>query len=271
MPTITNLLRDLRLLQLVDTVFLLVHLAKNKRINDRFKQLHPTYPLPPADLAFDAYGYVHWPRYDESGKKHAAILSSVINETLGARADASILEWGCGPARIIRHLNEFLVPPRSLTGCDFNRRSIAWCRSNFPEIQFVENELAPPLPFESNSFDAVIARSVFTHMSEAMQLAWAEELRRILKPTGVLLITTQGDFFRGLHLNQQEKTEYDQGKPVVRANVKEGLKWYSAFHPEAFVRNRLLAGMQIVMHKPGPVAEYFEQDLWVATNRSNSE
>ena len=47
----------------------------------------------------------------------------------------------------------------------------------------------PPLDYSDEMFDLVYAVSVFTHLSEEFQLPWLGELRRILKPNGVLLAT----------------------------------------------------------------------------------
>ena len=41
-------------------------------------------------------------------------------------------------------------------------------------------------------FDAVYCLSVFTHLNESMQDLWIQELNRILKPGGVLLLTIYG-------------------------------------------------------------------------------
>jgi len=40
----------------------------------------------------------------------------------------------------------------------------------------------------------VIGYSVFTHLTEAMQRQWLEELRRITAPGGLVLVTAHGDF-----------------------------------------------------------------------------
>jgi 8-oxo-dGTP diphosphatase len=54
---------------------------------------------------------------------------------------------------------------------------------------FSVNGPLPPLPYAESSFDLVYGVSVFTHLSEEHQRAWLPELRRILKPGGLLLLS----------------------------------------------------------------------------------
>jgi hypothetical protein len=57
----------------------------------------------------------------------------------------TILAWGCGPGRIIRHMPDLFDESGQCHGTDYNFRSIAWCRENLPGIQFAINDLKPPL------------------------------------------------------------------------------------------------------------------------------
>lgn len=259
---IATVLRKLHLLGIADTTKRLWDTLRNRRLNARFRKEFPDFPLPPAALAFEAHGYVDAYKYRESGLRHAELLATIINRYKPGRP-LSVLEWGCGPGRIIRHLAAALGGEVELTGTDVDRRCVEWCRAHLPGIRFLENELAPPLPFENASFDVILARSVFTHLSEPSHFAWRDELLRVLKPDGLLLITTQGYFHRTLFLTAAEQKRFDAGELVVRTGASEGHKWCSAFQPEAFMRNRMLSSLKVLEHRAGPVAPMFEQDLWV--------
>jgi len=52
----------------------------------------------------------------------------------------------------------------------------------------VHNSSIPTLPVEDNSVDCIAAWSVFTHI-ETFELHWLAELRRILRPGGLALLT----------------------------------------------------------------------------------
>ena len=55
------------------------------------------------------------------------------------------------------------------------------------------SRVAPPLPYEAATFDAVISISVFSHLNQASQDAFLEELARITKPGATLMLTIHGE------------------------------------------------------------------------------
>ncbi|MEZ5977443.1 MAG: class I SAM-dependent methyltransferase [Planctomycetota bacterium] len=220
---------------------------------------------PPAHLAFDALNHVDWNTYLESGRLHARLLAELIAEEL-PEGPLRILEWGCGPGRLIRHMGEALAPRRvELVGSDYNEQSIAWCRANLQGIDFRVNGLMPPLNAEEGSFDAVYNFSVFTHLSEDAQLAWARELFRVLRPGGVLVCTTHGDRHRFLLASDDDRSAYESGRTVVKGNYREGRKWFLAFHPPEYVRGRLLADFEDVRGlEVDPQRANMTQQIWIA-------
>lgn len=50
----------------------------------------------------------------------------------------------------------------------------------------------PPSNYRDAEFDAVYSYSVFSHLPEDLQKPWLQELHRILKPSGILVLTVQG-------------------------------------------------------------------------------
>ncbi|OAD18758.1 type 11 methyltransferase [Candidatus Thiomargarita nelsonii] len=237
------------------------YLGKQCRLltkNLAFKRAHPNVALPPAHLAFDAYGSNNWMSYWKEGK----LVASWVVDKLSEHKEncKTVLEWGCGPGRVIRHIPS-LLQDLDCFGTDYNQESILWCSDNIPGIRFAENNLLPPLPFAENMFDAVYAISVVTHLSEQCCLHWMDELYRVLKPNGLLLIWTNGDRISQLIL-PEEKAEYDLGHFVVRSRYEEGKKMFLSFHPPEWVHSRLLQHFDILCHYseecPG------SQDVWAA-------
>jgi len=120
----------------------------------------------------------------------------------------SVLEFGCGSGRIIRHFRN--VRGLRLVGTDANPKPIAWCRANLRGIDFHINELRPPLAFaENESFDLVYAFAVFTHIPMEWQQSWLEEIKRILRPGGYLWLTVSAahDIARQLDAKARAKLE----------------------------------------------------------------
>ena len=69
-----------------------------------------------------------------------------------------------------------------VAGSDLSGGAIDWCRGNLPFARFETNGLSPPLAFADASFDLAYALSVLTHLPEAIQHEWMDELRRVVLP-----------------------------------------------------------------------------------------
>jgi len=229
--------------------------------NNRFRRAHPGVSLPPLRLLWDAQSHTDYELYWTSGLASAAFYWSLIRTKLPVvpGVAVSVCEWGCGPGRIVRHLPELCADHAvSLFGTDYNDASIAWCNAHISAVTFFHNELAPPLPFRSGQLDALYCRSVFTHLSEEMHHQWIAELKRVVRPAGLIVISTQG----AAHLSRllpEERDQYARGELVVRRLAEEGKLFFSAFHSPRFVREKLLVGMQVEEHQEGRTS----QDVWV--------
>jgi SAM-dependent methyltransferase len=262
--TLVQAVRSTGMLKPADNVKFWLGRARTHLRNARFTRQHPTFAAPPADLAFDAYNHVDWQAYHDSGLAHARLFARLLT-TLPAAEPLRVLEWGCGPARLIRHLPQ-LMAPRSveLTGSDYNPRSIAWCRDHVPGVRFVENGLTPPLPLPDASFDAVYNFSVLTHLSETVQLQWVREMHRVLRPGGLLICTTHGKAYRYLLSMESERARFDAGELVEQGRYEEGKKWFFAVHPERWLREKLFAGFEDVQRVSTTSADAILQDVWTA-------
>ena len=102
-----------------------------------------------------------------------------------------LLDFGVGCARTARHF--FRDQNRiELHGCDVDRTPIEYLQKHVPLIQAVLSSNQPPLPHESAYFDVIYSVSVFSHLNEVSFKAWAEELSRVVKLGGTLLLTIHG-------------------------------------------------------------------------------
>jgi SAM-dependent methyltransferase len=258
-------IRSAGLLRRADRVMLIRGRLAARARNREFAQANPDFATPPEDLSFDAYNHVDWTAYRDTGRQHAEVYARLIAEsTPGEKLD--ILEWGCGPGRIIRHMRDCL-PGReiTLTGTDVNDRSVAWCERHIPGISFAVNAFLPPLPLADESFDATYNFSVFTHLSEPAQKAWAREMLRVLKPGGLLICSTHGDFYRDRLAQHHEASRYGDGELIVQAGYEEGKKWYLALHPPRYVRDELLKGFTHVRAVQVAPGSNLHQDIWIAS------
>ena len=140
------------------------------------------------------------------------VLSAAENNGFDLSRLGSLLEFGCGSARVLRHFRA--ISGLEISGADANPKAINWGRRNLPGITFRENALEPPLSFADTSFDLVYALSVFTHIPLEWQKPWLLEIKRILKPGGYLLCTVHGSNYFN-QLNEHDRALLKQGNSVT--------------------------------------------------------
>lgn len=261
---ISSFLRKLNLLHPADRLRFTVERARHKKANEAFLKKHPEVRLPPDYLIYESHA-ISYDSYYYNGKKDAEYFTHLFKKYVTLE-DVAILDWGCGPGRIIRHLPNVIGNGCTYFGTDYNDKSIAWCTKNLPEIQFNKNELTASLPYSDNFFTVIYGLSIFTHLSEAMHHAWFNELHRILKPGGIMLLTTQGDVYKE-KLTKNELAQYNNGELVVRGQVIEGHRMYSAFQPQAFME-QLFESVEILEHIETPVeGDWYPQDKWIVRKK----
>jgi ubiquinone/menaquinone biosynthesis C-methylase UbiE len=139
---------------------------------------------------------------------------------------------------------------------------VEWCRHNLPFANFQSNTLEPQLNYADQQFEFAYALSVFTHMPENLQKPWMNELRRVLRPGGYLLITTQGEEFLP-KLNEAERNLYRSGQMVTRYQEAAGTNLCSIYHPESYVREHLAKNFTFVMLQPRGALGNGNQDMYL--------
>jgi SAM-dependent methyltransferase len=161
---------------------------------------------------------------------------------------AKLLDFGGATARVSRHFYA-QEQPNEITVCDVNINNVEWVLEYLPTtFGAFKNSALPTLPFPDGYFDTVMAFSVFTHIDE-YELMWLYELRRILKPDGILYMSLHNDDtwrilpstfvfnilmkseeFRLIHPQQPDLEE----RLVFRYSSEEAYNC-NTFHPNAYV------------------------------------
>jgi SAM-dependent methyltransferase len=220
-------------------------------------------PLPPASLRYLVAGTEHVPWFLHSGNLGAqTVLETVASAGVPLAAIESALDFGCGCGRIIRHLKH---SPFKLHGTDPNSFAIGWCQNYLPFASFTVSSLRPPLSHAASSLDLVYAFSVFTHLPEDLQLAWMSEFKRVLKPSGLLLISLHGPTFLDIHpvLSANELALFSRGRLVTKGLEEVGSNFCNAFHPEVYVRSVLADGFRVLTFVPGGAKGNPPQDVYL--------
>jgi SAM-dependent methyltransferase len=115
-------------------------------------------------------------------------------------AEATVLELGCGPAHLWKTNRDRIPAGWVITLSDFSAGMLEQAKQNLGEraasfrFEIVD---AQAIPFEANTFDAVIANHMLYHVPDRSQAL--AEMRRVLKPGGQVYLATNGlNHLRGL-------------------------------------------------------------------------
>lgn len=92
----------------------------------------------------------------------------------------SFLDVGCG-------IGDMLAFHRGALGVDVNPYNVSFCKSRGLQAALMPFD---QIPFESNSFDAVLLDNVLEHITDPKNLI--EEIKRVLRPDGTLVIGVPG-------------------------------------------------------------------------------
>src|SRR6185369_16301580 len=129
--------------------------------------------------------------------------------------------------------------PAKLWGVDPVEEMVSLCKQQNSWCNFEPISTRPPSQFQDNTFDLIYSFSVFSHLSEEMHESLLIELRRILRPGGLLITTTRGREFieqsaaplkyenidaplRLFSDTQQCLADYDRGQYCFSQIVYEG-------------------------------------------------
>lgn len=260
-PYISGAIRKSGLLDLVDRLWFNVQKLRHRRANRAFRAAHPSLAIPPDYFIYETYR-LNIAEYYNDGLGSAKELAALIGKyrdihTPGFR----LLDWGCGTGRVARHFPALLAADAQVSGSDYNEKYIRWCVRHLPAVKWSANGVQPPLPYADNEMDAVTGLSVFTHLSASNHSLWMDELHRILKPWGILVVSTQGEGFSG-KLLPEEKRNFAAGRLVTRESSVEGHRLYSSFQPEPYVR-ALIQDKFGVLELIKGTAHPSTQDVWV--------
>lgn len=210
------------------------------------------FPLPPDALQVRQAGGVWGRGFYVEGRVILAQIEAAYRDAGKPLGSAeAILDFGCGCGRVLANFAD-LSHAGELWGCDIDAEAIAWIQANLGSLgQFRHTPALPPTDFERGQFDAVYAVSVFTHLPEELQFAWLTELRRIVRPGGILVASVHG----GHHWAQADpglRTEVAmRGFAYRTPQATPGLPdfYHLAFHSEAYVRAKWTRFFELVAYR----------------------
>jgi SAM-dependent methyltransferase len=206
-------------------------------------------PIPPPEmLALITGDYTIEPYFD-GGRRVATLVEGLLTSNgVDMQSLRGLLDFGSGSGRVIRRWKD--IAEVGLVGVDYNPYLVDWCRKALPFATFHQNTTGKRLPLEDESLDAAYSFSVFTHLDVPAQRFWMEELIRVLRPEGHLVITVHGTAYLE-HLPAEDRERFEAGEMLIQDAGYSGSSACVTFHPTRYVEEVLAPELTLVDMVPG--------------------
>lgn len=234
-------------------------------LHDRLWPSSESLPIPPARLRWRVGRTSSRQEYLGAGRAAFEDLLEAFHGSRGPhRAYPAWLDFGCGSGRICRHLEEG-AECRQLVGVDVDRAAIAWSRKHLRFGEFLAIDPRPPIPLATGWADLIYAASVFTHFDEEQQFSWLAELRRLLKPGGLLLSST--------HSETLAPSRPDLSTSEVARLARDGFAFApgsgrfnanTAFHSRRYLETEWTAYFDLLAFREQGLFRYQDLSVWRA-------
>ena len=199
-------------------------------------------PMPSALMRFRVSEDLSRREFRRMGEHCASIIEQhALARSAGLANCRRVLDFGCGCGRTLFWLVR-RYPCVEFHGVDVDREAIDWCRLHLDSARFVASPITPPLPYPDQHFDLVYCFSVFTHLDEGLQDLWLDELHRIVRRDGILLLTVHGGRAAEV-LDADDRLKLNTAGFLFKSSGKlKGLvpPWYqTAWHSEDYIVRRI--------------------------------
>lgn len=108
--------------------------------------------------------------------------------------NAKVLDVGCGAA--VPFIKFLVGRGFNVTGVDFSESQLKLAGKNVPEANLIKQD-ATRLGLKTNSFDGVTSSYCIIHIAREKHSSLFQSFHRILKPRGVMLISTGSSEWEG--------------------------------------------------------------------------
>ncbi|HEX7389885.1 MAG TPA: class I SAM-dependent methyltransferase [Acidiphilium sp.] len=154
----------------------------------------PAVPMPPEQLRARVSGSLDDAWFDTSGTLTVdEWRRALASQGKTFRDFPTIIDFGCGCGRALRHLSRETGTGQRLIGLDPDAEAVGWVARNIAGVSASALDDLPPFRDGTPGMaDLILSHSVFTHLPEDVQFAWLGELARLLKPGGTLIASVHG-------------------------------------------------------------------------------
>lgn len=153
------------------------------------------------------------PGFQSSGEAAANIIDGYVSR-YSRWNGLRILDFGSGSGRIVTPLAK-ARPEAQFSATDVDREAVDYIRLTAPaNVSADVNPYNGPLPYPDRTFDVVFAVSVWSHLPEQLGRYWLTEVRRVLKPNGIAILT-----FAGAHILERWASELPSWRALTAADL----------------------------------------------------
>lgn len=124
-------------------------------------------------------------KYDDAEHRVQTMLEIIEGVKLPKKS--RVLDVGCGTGHLTSLIKD-LHPHSEVCGTDVSRTAIALGKKKYPQVELHVSDSEKELPFADNSFDLIVSGEHIAHIYNTD--LYISELKRVLKPRGVLILTT---------------------------------------------------------------------------------
>lgn len=145
----------------------------------------------------------------------------------------TVLDVGCGTGKVSEYLNGMGYV---VTGIDINKKALEENRELHSGVKYIEADITERLPFENETFDAIVVPYVFVSIiDKTKQEAAAVELTRMLKTQGLLWVceATRSEDYNDRYIVGKEATGLDNvalsftKNELINKSVERVIRHYS--------------------------------------------
>jgi len=182
-----------------------------------------------------------WRKELQAGKEERGNLQANLDflaQTNSLKPGDKILEIGCGIGSVVFELNK---QGYDITGTDISSAAVAYGLKKYGDIR-LEVQAAETLPYEDESFDAVLSFDLFEHIAQIDR--HVGEVRRVLRPGGSYLFQTPNKFSNATY-------------ETLRTKSLKWRRYHPSLHSPGQLRRRLAKhGFTTQFVKMNPMNEF---------------
>lgn len=200
------------------------------------------------DLGHDSGSHTHkapfWVRYYDAivglvtlGRTRKIHQSTI--QLANLQPGEAILDVGCGTGKLLFAAEKVVAPTGTAVGLDVEAGMIAQARAHAAKAHShatFDTASITQIPYPDNSFDVVTSSLVYHHLSQAEKVAGLQEVARVLKANGRLLIVDLNPTRRGLAVrlpghNQLAREDYVSREVVAQLEAAGFTNITAGAHP----------------------------------------